>query len=136
MIQALHYNGSRDELVWEGWIFRMHELTLVRGLVDRAVAIARAEGFERIGTIEVLVGTVSASDVEEIHECFDFLKKEVREIVDARMIVSTSPARARCAVCGTEFGIESGGKCPSCGSTDVALVGGEEVIVKRVTKAG
>ena len=110
----------------------MHELTLVRNLVAKAIGIAEKQGITDIGFIEVEVGEVSGSDIEEIYECFDFLKGEILKISHTKMSVQSKKARARCKRCGAEFGTEAGGQCPRCGSTDIELTSGEEARVVRV----
>jgi hydrogenase nickel incorporation protein HypA/HybF len=94
--------------------------------------MAKEQGINDIGLITVEVGEVSGSDVEEIVECFDFLKSQVPEICRASISIVPRKARAKCRRCGTEFGTESGGRCPACGSLDVELVGGEEARVVSV----
>jgi hydrogenase nickel insertion protein HypA len=110
----------------------VHEITLVKGMIYKALAMARQKGIDTIKRIEVAVGEINAIDRSEISECFDFLKRELPSIKHADLDVVIIKAQAECLECHTRFGAEFGGKCPECGAARVKMIAGDEIVVSNV----
>lgn len=113
-------------------VTHMHELSLVRNLVERAIEVARAKGVNRIGRIVVGIGQMNGVEPEEISECFEFLRGEYPEIREASLETRIVDAEVLCHNCGQRFGPEHGGRCPNCSSYDIEMLSGDEMLLLDV----
>src|SRR5919204_4062920 len=107
----------------------MHELSLA----DAVVAIARdhARG-RRVSAVDVKVGRLRQVVPEALEFAFELVAAGT-EVEGAELRVEHVPARVHCARCETER--EAGEfplACASCGSVDVDVVAGDELLVEAL----
>jgi hydrogenase nickel incorporation protein HypA/HybF len=107
----------------------MHELGLCTSIVD---AIERRAGSRPVAQVRIRVGRL-----HHVHpEAFDqsFAVAAVGTVAeDAAADLVLLPVRARCGACQGVWECEDiplG--CPECGSVDIELVGGDELVLESI----
>jgi len=106
----------------------MHELGLTQGMVD---AIVERVGDTRVTDVHLIIGKVSGVDPDAVRFCFD-LVAEGTAVAGARLDISEPDGRARCRHCGTDFVVEDLVLLCRCGSADVELRQGGELLLRAV----
>jgi hydrogenase nickel incorporation protein HypA/HybF len=108
----------------------MHELSLADAVVRIACAHA---GGRRIESIELKVGHLRQVVPDALAFAFT-LVAEGTEAEGAALLMEEIPAAGFCRGCGTESEFEAFPlACGACGSLDVELVRGEELLVDALT---
>jgi len=109
----------------------MHELSIADAIVRIATAHA---GGRRIETVEVKVGHLR----QVVPDALAFaLVAEGTEAEGAELLLEEVPAAGVCRVCGQESELPGFPlACETCGSLDVELVRGEELLVDALTMEG
>jgi hydrogenase nickel incorporation protein HypA/HybF len=108
----------------------MHELSIADAIVR--IACRHAEG-RRIEAVEVKVGHLRQVVPDALAFAFT-LVAEGTECEGAELVMETVPAAGVCRSCRAESEFEGFPlACRGCGSLDVELVRGEELLVDAVT---
>ncbi|MFB6084294.1 MAG: hydrogenase maturation nickel metallochaperone HypA [Halorientalis sp.] len=116
----------------------MHELTVARRLVDRAVATARDHDADRIDALTVRIGAATHVVPDQIAFCIETIA-EGTPAEDATIRFERVPARGECA-CGWEGELDTladtvagapDRRCPECGG-GVTLTAGTECGLTRI----
>lgn len=110
----------------------MHELSLIASLFEILEEKAREHNATRITTVELRVGHLSGAVPELLESAFDTYKKGT--VADgARLEIEVVPPSFKCRTCGGEFfRDEPPYTCAACGSADVELLGGMDLIVEKI----
>lgn len=110
----------------------MHELSIVASLFEILEEKAREQKARRITVVKLLVGRLSGVVPDLIESAFDTYKKGT--LADgARLEIEVAPFEFKCRGCGGKaFKDDSDVACAACGSRDVELIGGMDVIVERI----
>jgi hydrogenase nickel incorporation protein HypA/HybF len=105
----------------------MHELALMEGVAELALAAARQRGAEAITAIHLRIGSLAGVEPDALR----FAARVVLQggLADgARFTIETVPARAWCVPCDELFALEGGlGLCPRCGAASADLRQGREL---------
>ena len=108
----------------------MHELSIADAVVRIACAHA---GGRRIETVELKVGHLRQVVPDALAFAFT-LVSEGTEAEGAELVMEEVPAAGVCRVCGAESELPDFPlACAGCGSLDVELVRGEELLVDTLT---
>jgi hydrogenase nickel incorporation protein HypA/HybF len=108
----------------------MHELSIADAIVR--IACVHADG-RRIESVEVKVGHLRQVVPDALEFAFA-LVAEGTEAGGARLELQEVPAAGVCRVCGSESELPGFPlACAACGSLDVELVRGEELLVDALT---
>ncbi|WP_080797295.1 hydrogenase maturation nickel metallochaperone HypA/HybF [Arabiibacter massiliensis] len=114
----------------------MHEMSLVRNVMDIVLERAEAAGASRVVAVHVLVGE-GRDVVNELFEgLFRFLARgTIAE--DAELVLVEMPYMVRCNRCGAPFHLnvmdEGTWTCPRCeAARDYALVSGMELTISEL----
>ncbi len=111
----------------------MHELSIADAIVR--IATAHASG-RKIETIEVKVGYLRQVVPDALEFAF-VLVAEGTEAQGAQLLLEEVPAAGICRRCGIESELPGFPlACEACGSLDVELVRGEELLVDALTMEG
>jgi hydrogenase nickel incorporation protein HypA/HybF len=111
----------------------MHELSIADAIVR--IATAHAAG-RRIETVEVKVGHLRQVVPEALAFAFT-LVAEGTEAEGAELVLEVVPAAGVCRVCRVESELPGFPlACTVCGSLDMELVRGEELLVDALTMEG
>jgi hydrogenase nickel incorporation protein HypA/HybF len=109
----------------------MHELAMTQSVVD---AIVERLGESRIAVVHLTIGQVSGVDVEAVRFCFDLVAQGT-PVEGARLEISEPTGEAHCRTCGAEFAVDNPLFLCRCGSADVELRAGDELLVRAVEMA-
>jgi hydrogenase nickel incorporation protein HypA/HybF len=110
----------------------MHEFGLCEGVLD--AVRTRAAG-RQVSGIRVRCGVKHAVDAESMTQAFGFLASGT-EADGAAVEVVTVPAVVHCHDCGTTSETtDLLTACPRCGGSDVALSGGDELVLESISYA-
>ena len=106
----------------------MHELSIADAIVQIATAHA---GGRKIETVEVKIGHLRQVVPDALEFAFELLAPGVA------LKIEEVPAAGVCRVCGMESELPGFPlACEACGSLDVELVRGEELLVDALTMEG
>jgi hydrogenase nickel incorporation protein HypA/HybF len=106
----------------------MHELALMESVV---CAVGERIGAARVVAVRLEVGRLAAVVPEALRFCFDVCARGTT-LEGASLTIDEIPGRGQCRACGAEQPLESFyADCP-CGSTDFAVLAGQELRVKTV----
>jgi len=110
----------------------VHELSLVAGLFDVLEEKAREQNALRITAVKLRVGRLSGVVPDLIESAFDAFKKGT--LADgARLEIEVAPFDFKCRRCGgTTFQGEPAAACAACGSTDIELIGGMDLVIEKI----
>jgi hydrogenase nickel incorporation protein HypA/HybF len=116
----------------------MHELSLAVSVVDYLKNLAKEQGLRRIDAVFLEVGELTHVDPRQLRESFKIASQgTVAE--GSKVYVKRRSLSLKCAKCGRESKInlkeaitDYSLKCSSCGSTDVEIDKGRELLLKRV----
>lgn len=111
-----------------GWWSGVHELALTQSVVD---VITERLGPARVSAVHLEVGRLSGVLPDAMRFCFG-LVTEGTTLAGARLDISEPCGRARCRDCGAEFDVDDPLVLCDCGSADVELSGGQDLLVRSV----
>jgi hydrogenase nickel incorporation protein HypA/HybF len=104
----------------------MHELSLADSIVRIACAHA---GERRIARVELRVGHLRQVVPSALEFAFG-LVAEGTVAEGAELVMEEVPATGRCRGCGSASTLDGFPlRCPACGSLDLELLGGDELLV-------
>ena len=110
----------------------MHELSVCQALIEQVERVARENEARRVISIVITVGPRSGVGPGLLERAYP-LAAAGTVAEGAAFVVETVPVRVRCRSCGAE-GEAAANRivCGSCGDWQVDVVGGEEMILRRV----
>jgi hydrogenase nickel incorporation protein HypA/HybF len=104
----------------------MHELALADAVVEIA---ARHAGDRRVARVELRVGALRQVVPDALEFAFG-LVAEGTPVEGAELVMEFVPAAGRCRDCGADSELPAFQLlCPGCGSADLELTQGEELLV-------
>jgi hydrogenase nickel incorporation protein HypA/HybF len=109
----------------------MHELAITQGIVEM---IVERTDRARIAAVYLRIGKVSGVVPDAVRFCFDLVAAG-SPVQGARLEIDEPAGRARCRTCGSAFEVEGLVVLCPCGSADVEVVGGDELLVRAVELA-
>lgn len=110
----------------------MHELGLAQGLVRQAVRIAAENDAKRIEEIVVRIGALAGVEADLFARAYEAARLGTAA-EGAALVLEASPVEVRCCICGAIGRVEDGGfGCAGCGSRDVVMVAGDELLLVRL----
>ena len=110
----------------------MHELTVTQSILDIALESAKQEGGGKVGRINLIIGEMTGVVEECVRVYFRLISKGTAA-EDAELAVRLVPITARCQKCAETFLVrDAGWACPRCGSTELDIAGGRELVVESI----
>lgn len=103
----------------------VHEMALTQDVVD---AVCEHAAGRRVHSVRLQIGALCAVVPDAMKFCFD-LATEGTLAHGARLDLDMRPARAHCRACGTDFEVPDPILLCPCGSADVELRSGNELII-------
>lgn len=109
----------------------MHELGIAQSIAkiinEQLVAHAVEQSVE---TITVKAGKLNAIVPESLRFHFDVVKRDYRQLCDAKLVIEPLAVLVSCQSCGIEYEIEENTfVCPEC-SGPLALLSGKELLIE------
>lgn len=106
----------------------MHELAIAQSIVD---TIVERLGGARVCAVHLTIGRMSGVDAGAVRFAFD-LVAEGTAVQGARLEIDQPAGEARCRRCGAQFAVDDLMLLCRCGSADVELDRGGELLVHAV----
>ncbi len=110
----------------------MHELSVVASLVETIEELVRRHKARSVTGIWVKVGPLSGVVPELLESAFDMYRRGT-VVEKARLTIEKPPLKALCRACRRETErADYAPACPACGSTDLEITGGADLLLERV----
>ncbi|MBT3072063.1 hydrogenase maturation nickel metallochaperone HypA [Rhodomicrobium sp. Az07] len=110
----------------------MHEMALAQGVVRILEEQAAAQHYSRVRVVRLEIGPLATVEPQALRFCFDAATRGTIAENAALDIVETA-AVAWCFACGESVIIkERSGTCPSCGSFQLQVTGGDELRIREL----
>lgn len=110
----------------------MHELGIANSVIDAVRAEALRHPGSRAVRVGMRIGELAGVNAESLAFCFQALVRDT-ELAGMALEIERAPRKQRCDGCRTTFEAADGAvPCPSCGRTDTAFAGGDELEVAWV----
>ncbi len=108
----------------------MHEMSLAESVLQIIEESARTQNFQRVRTVVLEIGALSAVEPDAMRFCFDAVTRgSMAE--GALLEIIEMPGEGRCMACGMAVAMqEQYGLCPECGSPRLQIVAGNQMRVK------
>ncbi len=107
----------------------MHEMSLAESVREIVEETARANGATRVLVVRLEIGKLSQVEVQAMRFAFEVVKRGSLADQASLEIVQTD-ASAWCLPCGGVVAITQRGQaCPSCGSHQLQVTGGDHLRV-------
>lgn len=111
----------------------MHEMSIMSSLFRILQEKAEQENAKRIISITILVGVLSGIEPDLLTFAFEAFAKDTNA-EGANFVVKKTEMTGRCKACGNdkfEF-VDFVLTCPKCGSLDIEVLGGDELLVESM----
>ncbi len=106
----------------------MHEMAITQSVVD--LVAERTEG-RRVAVVRLKVGALSGVVPDAMAFCFELIAAGT-SLEGAALEFDRTPGQARCRTCDQEFALDSLILLCPCGSADVSVTSGQELLVTSV----
>jgi hydrogenase nickel incorporation protein HypA/HybF len=107
----------------------MHELSIADAVVQ--IVSRHADG-RRVTRVELKVGHLRQVVPDALDFAFELVAQGT-EAEGAELVMEEVPANARCRVCGARSDLTGfPAYCTACGSLDVEVTGGDELLVEAL----
>lgn len=106
----------------------MHEMSITVSILDIVRDQMVKSGVEKLKSIKILVGAMTAVEPESLRFCFKACT-DGSPLEGAVLEIETVPLAGRCSDCNKVFRLEQyfSSVCPHCGGTAADLVSGREL---------
>lgn len=106
----------------------MHELAITESVVD---AVLERTGDRKVTTVRLKIGRLAGVVPDAMRFCFDLVTAGT-PLEGAVLEIEEPAGQARCRSCGDEFRLSDLVLLCPCGSADVEVVAGRELLVSSV----
>lgn len=129
--QVTAYRGAGPDAGpgWDRWA--VHELSIAQSVVD---AVLERAGGRRVLRVGLTVGRLSAVVPDALRFSFD-LVTEGTAAEGAALEIEEPPGRAACRGCGADIELRDLVLLCGCGSADVEVVSGRELLISSMEVA-
>jgi hydrogenase nickel incorporation protein HypA/HybF len=110
----------------------MHELAICQALLDQVTEVARERCANRVVSVGLRIGPLAGVEPALLEQAFTVAT--ARTLVEgAQLVIEQTAVRIECIPCGTQAEVRSNALiCPSCGSWQIRVLEGEELLLMRV----
>ena len=110
----------------------MHEVSICESIIDILEEHAVKEGASRVTYVRLKVGEMAGVVEDALRFSFEIVAKgTVAE--GCELVVDLVPLTALCRSCGGEFSVSGYAfSCPCCGSGEIDIVTGRELLVYEI----
>ncbi len=111
----------------------MHELSIVDALIEQVHSeVDRSGQSGRVTRLELTIGRLSGVTADSIRFAFELLAPGTL-LERAELVITEPRAVSHCQQCGARTQIdELLAACPACGSAEVSIRGGQELILQTI----
>jgi hydrogenase nickel incorporation protein HypA/HybF len=109
----------------------MHEVHLVRAIIDTVEKRAAEQGAKRVKRVKIRFNALTSHSGDHVQFGFDIVKKDSALVKDATLTLVEVEPLLHCNKCGNKFhGHHLPGVCPQCGSVDVKAVNSTDMVLE------
>ncbi len=106
----------------------MHEFSLIQGIIDSVVPVAREHNASKVTGIALDIGRLTEVDEECMRFAFEAVTDGDALFSGAQLSMRFIEPRSKCLDCGAEFEHDRfHRRCTSCGSDVTSIVAGREL---------
>jgi hydrogenase nickel incorporation protein HypA/HybF len=109
----------------------VHELSITQSVVD---AVRERLGDQQVVSVRLEVGRLSGIEADAVRFCFELVTSRTT-LEGARLDIDEPQGRAHCRSCGLDFEVSDLILLCSCGSADVGVTSGRELLIRSVEVA-
>lgn len=110
----------------------MHEMSLMEGMLSIIEENAKAQGYQRVRTVVLEIGSLAGVEVEALRFAFEVVT-EGTVAAGARLEIEEAPGQGWCAQCEREIQVQARfDPCPLCGTFPVNIIGGTQMLVRAL----
>ncbi|MDB1122377.1 hydrogenase maturation nickel metallochaperone HypA [Vibrio algarum] len=110
----------------------MHEMSLCESLIQVIEEQAKAQGFNKVKTVFLEIGTFAGIEIDALTFCFDVVCRETMAD-SATLEIIELPGTAWCFDCGKEVTISTRiDPCPECSGYSLQTKSGDEMRIKEL----
>lgn len=106
----------------------MHELAITQSLVD--IVVERTAG-RRVSTVHLQVGELSGVVADALQFCFEVVTVGT-DLEGSELMIDETAGRGHCSNCDEDFALDQLILLCPCGSANVRIVAGQELLVTSV----
>ena len=108
----------------------MHEMSIAQSVLDIILQESRNHKLNRVISVALKVGDLSAVESESLRFCFELVSKGTL-VEGARLDIERIQITCRCRDCGVDFTVkELVFSCPACEGPRVEMLSGRELNVE------
>lgn len=108
----------------------MHELSLIQGIFESVIPVARQNGATKITKITLTIGEMTMVVPEAMEFAFEALSDDYPLLDECELVMDFVTPKSRCLDCDCAFEHDRfHNKCPECGSAATVLIAGRELDV-------
>lgn len=109
----------------------MHEVHLVRAMVDRLEQQAAAQGAKRVKRVNIRFNALTSHSADHVRFSFEIVKKDHPLVREAELELHEVEPLLSCNQCRHRFhGRQLPEVCPDCGSVDVQAVNATDLVLE------
>ncbi len=110
----------------------MHEMSLAEGVLDLIEKNAAEQGFARVLGVHLEIGELAGVDIDAMRFSFDAVTSGTLA-AEATLDIRAVPGEAWCMSCCHGVSISRrGDPCPDCGSYQLQVTGGNDMMLKSL----
>jgi hydrogenase nickel incorporation protein HypA/HybF len=111
----------------------MHELSIVEALIEQVrKELERAGQNGRVRRLELSIGRLSGVNCDSVRFAFGLLAPGTL-VEGAEISIAEPEAVCQCRACNARTEIHDlEANCPQCGSSDIAIEGGRELLLQSI----
>lgn len=110
----------------------MHEVSIALSLKEILEEEVAARSINCVKEVELEVGELSSIDPRALEDAIEVVFKDTI-FSSTKFSIKTVGIKAHCNSCNKEFEVKDFNFiCPFCGSSDLTLIQGEELMLKRI----
>ena len=111
----------------------MHEMSIVQALLEQVQLEIEESGHRgRVVSLHLAIGRLSGVHVDAFRLAFELLSPD-SIAHDAKLAIEEPHALLSCRECDQEAPIEElSASCPNCGSANVSIRGGQELVLQSI----
>ena len=111
----------------------MHEISLMQGVFDSVLPVARSNGATKVTKIALTIGEMTMVVPEALDFAFEALSEDEPLLAGAELDCEFVKPRSRCLDCGAEFEHDRFHlHCPECDSGATLLIAGRELDIASI----
>ena len=110
----------------------MHEMSITQNILEDVEQNLTNVQYSKIIDIKIKIGELTALDPSSLQFCYEALSKGTK-FEGVPLVIDEIPLTGHCNSCKNEINIDNFlFVCGNCGSTDVTIISGEELILSEI----